>query len=62
MQNLNYGIIRFNDTTISGKVTSYDNSLGSAITVVINGVTYRTGINNVLLMHKDVYDEEVELK
>ena len=58
MQNLNYGIIRFNDTTISGKVTSYDNSLGSTITVVIDGVTYKTGINNVLLMHKDDYEKE----
>ena len=52
-QTLNYGIILFGDTRICGWVTDWEYPNNGSVTVVIEGVKYKTGVNNLLLKHKE---------
>ena len=52
-QRLNYGIILFGDIRIAGWVTEWDYPNNGSVNVVIDGVRYKTGVNNLLLKHKE---------
>ena len=50
---LNYGIIVFDDIRIEGEVTGWEYPNNGSVNVTIDGIIYKTGVNNLLLMHKD---------
>ena len=53
-QRLNYAIILLGEIRIEGWVDDYDCVMNyPGCIVIIDGVKYRTSINNVLLMHKE---------
>lgn len=52
-QTLNWGIIIFGNIRITGPVDHYDYLNNGTVDVVINGVRYRVGANNILLKHKE---------
>ena len=53
MRDLNYGIIVFDDIRIEGEVTDWEFLNNGTANVEIDGIKYKTGVNNILLMHKD---------
>ena len=53
MQKLNYGIIEFFGIRREGYVDYWEVKDNGTISIEIEGVSYKTGVNNVLLMHKD---------
>lgn len=52
-QTLNYGIIIMNNMRISGKVDYWEYLSNGSVNVVIDGVRYKVGVNNLLLMHRE---------
>lgn len=53
-QKLNYAMINFGGNIIRGRADDWDySSAYDIVNVCINGVWYQTGVNNLLLMHKD---------
>ena len=52
-QTLNYGIIIMDNMRISGKVDYWEYLSNGSVNVVIDGVRYKVGVNNVLLMHRE---------
>lgn len=53
MRDLNYGIIVFDDIRIEGEITDWEFLNNGTGNVEIDGIKYKTGVNNILLMHKD---------